>query len=65
VHLLLASGAEVNAEAGYYSYALHAATYEGHERVVRLLLEHGADLHVETCKTVQHFSGQLLVVMIL
>ena len=38
----LQSGPEVNAQGGYFGTALQAASYQGHERIVRLLLQSGA-----------------------
>jgi ankyrin repeat protein len=39
VKLLLDMGADVNAQSGYYGNALQAASYRGHEQVVKLLLD--------------------------
>ncbi|KAL9609925.1 MAG: hypothetical protein Q9167_005343 [Letrouitia subvulpina] len=36
-----------NAERGYYGNALQVASYEGHESIVRLLLEKGADINAQ------------------
>ncbi|CUS10752.1 unnamed protein product, partial [Tuber aestivum] len=36
-----------NAQGGYHSNALQAAAYQGNESVVRLLLEHGAEVNVQ------------------
>jgi ankyrin repeat protein len=41
VELLLGQGADVNAQGGYYGNALQAASYQGHEKVVELLLGKG------------------------
>ena len=40
-------GADVNAEGRYYGNALQAASAEGHEIVVQLLLQKGADLNAQ------------------
>jgi len=45
--LLLQSGAEVNAQGGYYGNALQAASQGGHEAIVRLLLQSGADVNAQ------------------
>ncbi|KAH8752228.1 hypothetical protein F5883DRAFT_366071, partial [Diaporthe sp. PMI_573] len=42
VQLLLDNGADVNAPGGRYGNALQAASYAGHEMIVKLLLEKGA-----------------------
>jgi ankyrin repeat protein len=39
--LLLDKGVDVNAQGGYYGNALQAASDEGHDSVVTLLLEKG------------------------
>ena len=41
VECLLRRGADVNAQGGYYGNALHAASHQGHEAVVKLLLGSG------------------------
>ena len=38
--MLLDKGADINAQGGEYSNALLAALEEGHNRVIRLLLNH-------------------------
>lgn len=44
--MLLENGAEINASGGGYSgNALRAASSEGHEKVVELLLEKGAEVN--------------------
>jgi ankyrin repeat protein len=45
VKILLDSGAEVNTNTGFYGTALRAASEQGHERVVKLLLEAGSDVN--------------------
>jgi len=42
VRLLLDKGADVNAQGGSFGNALQAASENGHEAVVRLLLDEGA-----------------------
>ena len=39
--------ADVNIQGGYYGNALQAASYEGHEEVVHLLVELGADVNAQ------------------
>ncbi|OCK87550.1 uncharacterized protein K441DRAFT_466880, partial [Cenococcum geophilum 1.58] len=41
VKCLLIRGADVNAQGGYYGNALQAASAQGHEQVVKLLLDKG------------------------
>jgi hypothetical protein len=47
VELLLAKGADVNAQGGLFGNALQAASYGGHERIVELLLAKGADVNAQ------------------
>ena len=42
VKTLLDKDAEVNAQGGYYSNALQAASVRGHEQIVKMLLNAGA-----------------------
>ncbi|KAF2268003.1 ankyrin, partial [Lojkania enalia] len=42
VQMLLDGGADVNAQGGRYGNALQAASSEGHEQIVRLLVDKGA-----------------------
>ncbi|KAH7187043.1 ankyrin repeat-containing domain protein [Fusarium oxysporum] len=44
---LITEGADVNAQGGEYEYALHAASYGGHQEVVQLLLDEGADVNAQ------------------
>ena len=44
VRLLLARGADVNSQFGFYGHALNAALFDGHDAAAAVLLEHGADL---------------------
>ncbi|KAF2473449.1 uncharacterized protein BDR25DRAFT_352872, partial [Lindgomyces ingoldianus] len=46
VKLLLDKDADVNAQGGEYSNALHAASEEGHEQIVKQLLKKGAKSYV-------------------
>ncbi|KAJ7775245.1 ankyrin repeat-containing domain protein, partial [Mycena olivaceomarginata] len=43
VTLLLAKGADPNAQGGMYGTALQAASYRGHMKTIALLLDKGAD----------------------
>ncbi|KAF4432780.1 GA-binding protein subunit beta-1 [Colletotrichum fructicola] len=45
--LLLNQGADVNAQGGYYSNALQAASGGGHQEIVQLLLNQGADVNAQ------------------
>jgi hypothetical protein len=45
--MLLDKGADINAQGGCYGNATQAALAEGHERVVNMLLEAGADYRQE------------------
>jgi ankyrin repeat protein len=44
--MLLDRGADVNAQGGRYGSALQAASSEGHDKIVQLLLDKGADVNV-------------------
>ncbi|KAK7210155.1 hypothetical protein V2G26_017333 [Clonostachys chloroleuca] len=44
---LIAKGADVNAQGGYYGNALQAASYIGHQEIVGLLLNKGADVNAQ------------------
>jgi ankyrin repeat protein len=46
VKFLVEKGADVNVLGGQYGHALQAASSKGHEAIVRLLLEAGADVSV-------------------
>ncbi|KAH8727306.1 ankyrin repeat-containing domain protein [Phaeosphaeriaceae sp. PMI808] len=48
VKLLLDSGADVNAQGGYYGNALQAASTEGHKQIATLLLDRGADVNIQS-----------------
>lgn len=43
VALLLRNGSDVNAKGGYFGSALYVACSKGHEKIVRVLLDWGAD----------------------
>ncbi|KAF8142802.1 ankyrin repeat-containing domain protein [Mycena galopus ATCC 62051] len=47
VELLLKSGANVNAPAGYYGTVLQASLFWGNQALVQLLINNGADVNVE------------------
>ncbi|KAE9389679.1 ankyrin [Gymnopus androsaceus JB14] len=47
VQLLLANGADVNAQGGLYTNALYAAASKGNEAIVQLLLTNGADVNAQ------------------
>lgn len=47
VEILLANGADVNAQEGRYGNALQAASHIGNEKVVRILLDNGADVNAQ------------------
>ena len=47
VQILLNSGADVNAERGFYGTALQAASMRGHAEIVKLLLEKDANVNAE------------------
>jgi len=49
VNYLISTHAEdVNAQCGRHATPLHAASYEGHLNIARLLLDHGADVNTKT-----------------
>jgi len=45
--VLLDQGPDVNAQGGDYGIALQAASLHGHEKVVQMLLNHGAGVLYE------------------
>jgi len=66
VQLLLDKHPNVNAKGGHFGNALNAATFSGNESVIKLLLEHGAD--IKTKDNAQHWaaaSGHKTIVRLL
>ena len=59
VQLLLDAGANVNAQGGYYIYAIYAAANQGHEEVIQLLLDAGADVKKTNREENEVFYEQL------
>ncbi|KAL6887030.1 ankyrin repeat-containing domain protein [Trichoderma evansii] len=49
VEMILGSGADIKAQGGEYGTALSAACSQGHSELVQLLLNHGADVHLQDC----------------
>lgn len=47
IELLLRAGADVNGTGGRYGKALQAALHSGHKKIARILIDAGADIHVE------------------
>lgn len=47
VGILLASGADVNLQGGWYGRSLQAAAARGHEKVARCLIAHGAEVNAQ------------------
>ncbi|TEB05158.1 hypothetical protein FA13DRAFT_1750261 [Coprinellus micaceus] len=48
VNRLLACGADPNLKGGYYGSALHVCALDGkNEKIVQILLEHGADPNIQ------------------
>jgi ankyrin repeat protein len=45
--MLLDKDAEVNAQGGHYGNALQAASWGGHEQVVKMLLDKGANINAQ------------------
>ena len=56
VSSLLAQGASIDDRAGgYQGTALHAACFRGHPKVLKLLLEHGADVFIQDSQKINVF----------
>lgn len=66
VRLLLEKGAYVNAE-GEYHNVLVVASYNGHENLLQLLLDNGADVNAQSGKALQKASenGQQAIMRLL
>ncbi|KAF8222829.1 hypothetical protein L208DRAFT_1146840, partial [Tricholoma matsutake] len=47
VQILIQKGEDVNAQGGRYGNALQAASYKGHQEIVKLLIEKGADVNAQ------------------
>lgn len=58
--MLLTAGADVNAQGGRHSAALHAALRHGREEIVKMLVAAGADLNAQDRLTVTALQGALL-----
>ncbi|KAJ7222464.1 ankyrin repeat domain-containing protein [Mycena pura] len=70
VHLLIAHGADVNAQGGYYGTALQAGCRTGQEKVVQVLLENGANVNAQggrlgSALQAASFGGQKVLVQLL
>ena len=60
---MVTTGADVNAQGGEYRNALCAASAEGHETMVRSLLENGTDINAQVERTAMHSVSHQLEVM--
>lgn len=47
MNLLLDKGMDANAQGGSHGNALQWASLYGHEQIVKLLLDHGADINAD------------------
>ena len=61
---------KLNAQGGYYANALQAASFKGHDRVIQMLLERGADVNAQdghwgTALQVASWHGQEQIVLLL
>jgi ankyrin repeat protein len=63
--MLLDRGADVNAEGGQYGSALQAASYKGHDKIVQMLLDRGADIHVDAIFFVLRENLTTIVLLLL
>ena len=44
---LIQYGADVNTQGGHFGNALQAASYGGHDGIVRTLIQHGANMNAQ------------------
>ena len=56
VDILLAAGADVNKFSGFHQWALDAATFRGHSKIVQSLLNHGAHSHQSTIQAAVYYG---------
>jgi len=54
---LIEDGADVNVQGGRYGNVLQAASYGGHEAIVKLLMEKGAHKNIMTMSYAPSASG--------
>ncbi len=63
VRMLIAAGASIENDAHHYTPLAYAA-YQGHDRIVRFLLERGAQVDVDTEDGVAHINTPLMMAAI-